>query len=153
MCIRLSQKWFYLCFYGICWFWTFWIVKIKCFEWTVLHYRYCLINFKCLMISSCHGRYPVRACFGIMCSHIRASDGTFNKLCLDANNTVGVFLCFGSPTALLAFQHNLLCAKWLDRAKGLFAWCLLLIRLCIHLFSYRYCFEPHLSNTRHSSQS
>ena len=49
----------------------------------------------------------------------------------DANNAVGLpkqrnsyqssptFLCFGSPTALFASQHNLFRTMWLDRAKGL----------------------------------
>ena len=55
-----------------------------------------------------------------------------NKLCWDASYTVGLskqrkvgpdwyeFLCFGSPTALFASQHNLFRTMWPDRAEGLF---------------------------------
>ena len=56
-----------------------------------------------------------------------------NKLCWNARYTATVglpkqrnsyqssttFLCFGSLTALLAFQHNLFRITWLDLAKDL----------------------------------
>ena len=58
-----------------------------------------------------------------------------NKLRWDANSAVGLpkqknsyqsspaFLCFESPTALFASQHNLFRTKGLDAAIGLFlAW-------------------------------
>ena len=56
-----------------------------------------------------------------------------NKLCRDASYTVGLskqrkvgldwyeFLCFESPTALLASQRNLFRTIWPDPAKGLLA--------------------------------
>ena len=61
----------------------------------------------------------------------RSGHVVWNKLCWDANNTVGLskqrkvglawyeFLCFGSPTALFVSQDNLFCNMWPDRAKGL----------------------------------
>ena len=54
-----------------------------------------------------------------------------NKLCCNANDAVGLpkqrnsyqssstFLCFESPTAIFAFQHNLFRTMWPDPAKGL----------------------------------
>ena len=64
-----------------------------------------------------------------------------NKLRWDANNAVGLpkqknsyqssptFLCFESPTALFASQHNLFRTMWPDPAKGLIG---------IHFFFYTY---------------
>ena len=62
---------------------------------------------------------------------VRSGHMVRNKLCRGANNAVGLpkrrnsyqpspaFLCFGSPTALFASQHNLFCVMWPHRAKGL----------------------------------
>ena len=69
-----------------------------------------------------------------------------NKLCCDANDTVGLskqrkvgldwyeFFCFGSPTALFASQCNLFRTMWPDPVKGLFCFVLTLSpRLCAFL--------------------
>ena len=68
-----------------------------------------------------------------------------NKLCLDANNTVGLskqrkvgldwyeFLCFGSRTALFASQCNLFCTMWLERGSPITLW---MFPTVLHLFLY-----------------
>ena len=67
-----------------------------------------------------------------------------NKLRWDANNAVGLpkqrnsyqssptFLCFESPTALFASQHNLFRTMWPDPAKGLLC-CLFLPKNAVFL--------------------